>query len=464
MIDPPRLDAYFVAGRERHLAELGDFIRVPSVSALPAHRDDMVRAAEWLAGRLRAAGAPEVEVLPTAGHPVVWGRWPAADPSAPTVLIYGHYDTQPADPFDLWETPPFEPTVRDGRLYARGASDDKGNLLLPVLVAEAFGQLAGGPPIGLVFLFEGEEEIGSPSLRPFLQEHRDRLRASVAISADSAMWSHELPSLVLGSKGLAGLQLDAHGAVGDLHSGLHGGMAPNPLNALATVVASMKAPDGRITIEGFDDDARPLTEREVAEVAAIPFDEGEYARSLGIDAPVGDPEYSPLERNWLRPTLDLNGIWGGFQGEGSKTVIPREAHAKITCRLVPDQDPARVIAAIERHVEANCPPGVTITVRPTAGSSRAYAIDPDHPALIAAREALRASYGQDPLMIRLGGTLPVAEFFKTDLDLDTIFLAWEMPDENLHGPNEFLRLENFDRGLRVYADLMLRLRDAAGGQ
>jgi acetylornithine deacetylase/succinyl-diaminopimelate desuccinylase-like protein len=273
------------------------------------------------------------------------------------------------------------------------------------------------------------------------------------------MWSQELPSLVIGSKGLAGVQLDARGALADLHSGLHGGMAPNPLNALASVVASMKAPDGRITIKGFHDDARDLTEREVAEIAAIPFDESAYARSLGIDAPVGDPEYSPLERNWLRPTLDLNGIWGGFQGEGSKTVIPREAHAKITCRLVPDQDPARVIAAIERHVQAHCPPGVTITVNPTAGSSRAYAIDPEHPALLAAQDALRVSYGLEPLLIRLGGTLPVAEFFKTDLNLDTIFLAWEMPDENLHGPNEFLRLENFDRGLRVYADLLHRLGD-----
>ena len=461
--DDAAFDAHFAAARDRHLAELGDFIRIPSVSALPAHRDDMVRAAEWTAARLRAAGAPEVAVLPTGGHPVVWGRWPAADPAAPTVLIYGHYDTQPADPFELWDSPPFEPTIRDGRLYARGASDDKGNLILPILVAEAFGKLAGGPPVGLVFLFEGEEEIGSPSLRAFLNAHRDRLRASVAISADSAMWSHERPSLVLGSKGLAGVQLDARGAVGDLHSGLHGGMAPNPLNALATVLASMKAPDGRITVDGLADGVRPLTEREVAEVAAIPFDEAAYARSLGIDAPVGDPEYSPLERNWLRPTLDLNGIWGGFQGEGSKTVIPREAHAKITIRLVPDQDPAQVVAAIERHVAAHCPPGVTITIQPTAGSARAYTIAPDHPALLAAFAALRASYGRDPLLIRLGGTLPVAEFFKTDLALDTVFLAWEMPDENLHGPNEFLRLENFDRGLRVYTDLLLRLRETVHG-
>jgi acetylornithine deacetylase/succinyl-diaminopimelate desuccinylase-like protein len=453
--------AWLAENRARLLDELGELIRVPSVSALPAHADDMVRAADWVATRLRAAGVPQVAVLPTDGHPVVLGEWPAADPDAPTVLIYAHYDTQPADPFDEWETPPFEPSIRDGRLYARGASDDKGNLLIPVAVAEAFGQLAGGPPVGLIFFFEGEEEIGSPNLRPFLAAHRDRLRASVAISADSGMWSHEQPSLVLASKGLAGVQLDARGAAGDIHSGLHGGMAPNPLGALATVLASMKDPEGRITIDGFFDAVRPLSELERAEIAAVPFDEAEYGRALGIAGPVGDPAFTPLERNWARPTLDLNGIWGGFQGEGSKTVIPAEAHAKITCRLVPDQDPGAIIAAITRHVALHTPPGVTISVNPTAGSSSAYAIDPQHPALLAAREIMRAEYDRDPYMIRLGGTLPVAEFFKSDLGLDTIFLAWEMPDENLHGPNEFFRLDNFDRGCRVYHQLFARL--AANG-
>ncbi len=449
--------SWFDANRARLLGELGELIRIPSVSALPAHRDDMARAAEWVAARLRAAGVPTVEVLPTSGHPVVLGEWPAADPDAPTALIYAHYDTQPADPFDEWETPPFEPSERDGRLYGRGASDDKGNLLIPVAVAEAFGQAQGGPPIGLTFLFEGEEEIGSPNLRPLLAAHRDRLRADVAISADSGMWSPEQPSLVLASKGLAGVQLDARGAAGDIHSGLHGGMAPNPLGALVTVLASMKDADGRITIDGFFDGVRPLTELERAEIAAIPFDAAGYGRSLGIAGPVGDPAFTPLERNWARPTFDLNGIWGGFQGAGSKTVIPAEAHAKITCRLVPDQDPGAVIAAIARHVALHTLPGVTIAVNPIAGSSRAYAIDPAHPALLAARDVMRAEYGRDPYMIRLGGTLPVAEFFKADLGLDTIFLAWEMPDENLHGPNEFFRLENFDRGFRVYSQLFNRL-------
>lgn len=444
--------------RARLICELGELIRIPSVSALPAHRADMTSAAEWVAARLRAAGVPKVEIIPTDGNPVVLGEWPAANPTAPTALIYGHYDVQPADPFDEWETPPFEPHEREGRLYARGASDDKGNLLIPVAVAEAFGTLAGQPPLGLIFFFEGEEEIGSPSLRPFLAAHRDRLRADVAISADSGMWSHEQPSLVLASKGMAKVQLDARGANSDVHSGLHGGMAPNPLGALVTVLASMKDADGRITIDGFFDDVRPLTELERAEIAAVPFDEAEYGRGLGIAGPVGDPAYSPLERNWARPTFDLNGIWGGFQGEGSKTVIPAEAHAKITCRLVPDQDPSAIIAAITRHVAMHTPPGVVITVNPSASASLPYAIDPQHPALLATREIMRAEYGRDPYMVRLGGTLPIAELFKTNLGIDTIFLAWEMPDENLHGPNEFFRLENFDRGFHVYTELFNRLQ------
>lgn len=451
------LMAWLAANRARLLNDLDELLRIPSVSALPAHRDDMTRAAEWLVARLRAAGVPHAELLPTTGNPLAFGTWSAADPAAPTVLIYGHYDTQPADPFDEWLTPPFEPTVRDGRLYARGASDDKGNLLIPIAVTEAFARIAGEPPVNLVFLFEGEEEIGSPALRPALRTFRERFGADVAISADSAMWSQEQPSLVLASKGLAGVQLDARGAAGDLHSGLHGGMAPNPLAALATVLASMKDADGRITIDGFFDGVEPLTERERAEIAAVPFDEAAYAASLGLVAPVGDLAYSPLERNWARPTLDINGLWGGFQGAGSKTVIPAEGHAKITCRLVPGQEPAAVIAAIERHVAAHTLPGVTITVSGTAGASRAYAIDPEHPALLAASEALYNTYGFDPLLIRLGGTLPVAEFFKADLGIDTILLAWEMPDENLHGPNEFFRLENFDHGFQVYADLLTRL-------
>jgi acetylornithine deacetylase/succinyl-diaminopimelate desuccinylase-like protein len=456
-VDLQALDAYFVAERMRHLKEYRKFLRIPSVSALPSHREDIIRAANWVAQALRSAGVPTVEILPTEGHPVVYGAWPAEKPETPTVLIYAHYDTQPADPLSEWTSPPFEPTIRDGRMYARGASDDKGNLFLTLKVVEAYSTLYGRPPTGLIFLFEGEEEIGSPNLPAFIQEHKERLRADAVISADSVMWSNDEPSLVLASKGLIALQIDARGAESDLHSGLHGGLAPNPLNALTTMLGSMWTLDGKVQIEGFYEEVRPLSEQERAEIAAVPFDEASYERSIGIAAPVGEPGFSPLERNWARPTLDINGIWGGFQGEGSKTVIAREAHAKITCRLVPDQVPSHIIAAIERHVQTHCPADITATVQQIAGSSSAFSIAPAHPVLRVAREALRASYGRDPLLIRLGGTLPVAEYFQRVLGQDIVFLAWSMPDEHLHGPDEFFRLENFDRGLRVYADLFERL-------
>ncbi len=461
-VEMQALDAYFAAERDRHIEEYEEFLRIPSVSALPAHREDIRRAAEWVADALRRAGVPMVEILQTPGHPVVYGAWPAETPGTPTLLLYAHYDTQPADPFNEWTTPPFEPTIRDGCMYARGASDDKGNLFLTIKVVEAYSTLYGRPPIGLIFLFEGEEEIGSPNLRECILEHKERLQADAVMSADSVMWAHDVPSLVIGSKGLIALQIDVRGAESDLHSGLHGGLAPNPLNALTTMLGSMWSLDGRVQIEGFYDEVRSLSDQEKAEIAAVPFDEASYARSVGIDAPVGEPGYGPLERNWARPTLDINGIWGGFQGEGSKTVIAREAHAKITCRLSPDQVPSHVIAAIERHIHTHCPAGITVNVQPTAGSSSAFAIAPTHPVLRVTREVLRDAYQREPLMIRLGGTLPVADYFRQDLGQDIVFLAWSMPDEHLHGPDEFFRLENFDRGLRVYADLFERLSEQWG--
>ena len=451
------LDGYFAARRVRHRDELLEFVAIPSVGADPEHRDDMARAAAWVAGQLREAGVAAVEVVPTAGHPVVWGAIPPPAAAAPTVLVYGHYDTQPADARDGWSSPPFAPVIRDGRLYGRGASDDKGNLLLPIKAVEAYTATGTALPVGVVFVIEGEEESGSANFPAFLTHHRARLGADVAISADSAMWSNETPSLMLGSRGSVSLQLDARGPNSDLHSGLHGGMAPNPLTGLATLVASLFTPQGAVAIEGFHDGVRPLTERERAEIAAVPFDEAAYRHLIGVGALVGEPGYTPLERNWLRPTLDVNGLWGGYQGAGGKAVIPSAAHAKISCRLVPNQDPAAVIAAIERHVLRHCPPGISVAVQPRGSGVPAYTIAPDHPALRATREALRAAYGTEPLAIRIGATLPFAEHFKAILGVDTIGLAWEMPDENLHGVDEFLRLENFDRGMRIYADLFARI-------
>ncbi|MFC0527376.1 dipeptidase [Phytohabitans kaempferiae] len=451
------LREHFRINRAQVIDDISALVGIPSVSALPEHRTDIDHAATWLADRLRRAEVPTVEVMQTAGHPIVWGSWPAP-PGRPTILIYGHYDTQPAGPNEEWHSDPFKASVREGRLYGRGATDDKGNLMIPVAVTEAYARLATRPPVGLIFLFEGEEEVGSPSLVDFIASHSDRLRADYAVSADSAMWGHDEPSLILGSRGLVALQLDAYGAPSDLHSGLHGGLAPNPLNALASVLASMKAPNGRITIEGFDTGIRPLADLHERD---HPFDAGTYSDSVGIPAIVGDPAYSPVERNSIRPTLDVNGIWGGFQGTGSQMIIPAEGHAKVSCRLVADQDPNEVIHAIRSHVARHCPPGVTMEVRSIIESSRAYTIDPHHHGFSMAREALAASYGRDPHLIYMGASLPVAAIVKSMLDIETVFLAWEMPDENLHGPNEFLRLENLDRGLMVYADFFRRLGEQA---
>ncbi len=368
MADFGASEAYLREHDARQLEQLKEFIRIPSISSLPEHAADVRRAAEWVADRLRALGAQGVELLPTAGNPVVYGAWPAPA-GAPTALLYGHYDVQPPDPLDLWETPPFEPTVRDGRLYGRGAADDKGNMFAPLAAIEALLATGEGLPIGIKCLFEGEEEIGSPSLPAFVRENAARLRADFALCADGGMWGPDQPSLTVASKGIAACQLDLRTANTDLHSGQHGMAAPNAVEALARLVTTMHDDAGTITIDGFYEPIRDLTAEERAQIAAIPFDEDEYRRGLDLPALWGEPSYTALERRWARPSLDLNGIWGGFTGEGLKTVTPSEAHAKITCRLVPDQEPGTVLDLIEAHVRKHCPPGATVAMRRFAGAA-----------------------------------------------------------------------------------------------
>jgi acetylornithine deacetylase/succinyl-diaminopimelate desuccinylase-like protein len=450
-------DAYLVKHRERHLAELQDFLRIPSVSALPAHRMDVTRAAEWLAARLGTAGVPDVRIMATDGNPVVYGEWPART-GAPTILLYGHYDVQPVDPVALWHTPPFEPAVREGRLVARGASDDKGSLFIPLAALEAIRSVAGAPPLNIKFLFEGEEETGSPNLAPFLDAQRELLRADVTVSADGGQWDEDTPSLALGNRGLTGLQIDLRGAATDLHSGTYGGAVANPIHALAELLAGMHSADGRVTVEGFYDPVRTLTPAERQELARVPFDEAAFKRSLGVAELVGEADFTPLERTWIRPTLEVNGIWGGFQGAGTKTVLPNEAHAKITCRLVPDQDPDRIAEALERHLRRHAPAGVTLTITRSKGKSRPYLMAADHPALAAAAAALQAAYGRPPVRVRVGGTLPVADLVKRTLGTWLVFFAFGEPDNLVHAPNEFLRLQTFDRGTRAY----VRFFDALG--
>jgi acetylornithine deacetylase/succinyl-diaminopimelate desuccinylase-like protein len=442
--------AWLEANRDRILAELIEFAAIPSVSADPAHGADVSAAATWVANQLSAAGPFAVRIIPTPRNPVVYAEWLGA-PGRPTVLVYGHYDVQPPDPLEKWQSKPFEPAVRDGRLYARGVSDDKGPMLIPIKVAQAFFAVAGGLPVNIKCMFEGEEEIGSPSLEGFIEEHKAMLAADFVLSADGAMWRINEPSLTVASRGLAALEFTLTGPGKDLHSGRHGGGVANPLHAMARLIASLHAADGRVAVAGFYDAVRALTPAERAEIAALPFDEGAYLAQAGASATFGEPGYTTLERQWARPTLEVNGMWGGYEGPGSKTVIPTEAHAKITCRLVADQVPHDVVALVVRHLESQVPPGTRLTIHPGDHGARPYRIAADHFALRAADAALTAVYGVRPLIVRMGGTVPISEIFKRQMGLDTVFFSFSTADEDFHAPNEFFRVHRLHEGLEAWA-------------
>jgi acetylornithine deacetylase/succinyl-diaminopimelate desuccinylase-like protein len=442
--------AHLRANHDRILSELIEFASIPSVSTDPAHASDMTTAANWVAAKLAAAGPMNVRTIATRGNPVVYGEWLGA-PGKLTVLVYGHYDVQPPDPLDKWTTPPFTPTVRDGRLYARGVSDDKGPSLIAIRVAEAFFAVAGALPVNVKFMIEGEEEIGSPHLDSFIATHKELLAADVVISADGAMWRASEPSLTVASRGLAGLNFTLTGAAKDLHSGRHGGSVANPLHAMAQLVASLHHPDGRIAVEGFYDTVRELSADERKAIAALPFDEATYLGQVGAPASFGEAGYTLLERNWTRPTLEINGMWGGYQGPGQKTVIPSEAHAKITCRLVPDQVPDEVVALITRHLEAHVPSGTRLSVMPGDHGTPAAHIEPGHYALKAAASALQAVYGKPPLMVRMGATVPIMELFKRHMGIDTVYFSFSTADEDYHAPNEFFRVHRLHEGLEAWA-------------
>lgn len=449
-------ETYLTDNKARYLDELLDFLRIPSISSLPEHAQDVQDAAEWVGRRLQAAGVEHVQVFPTAGHPVVYGDW-LHQPGRPTILIYGHFDVQPVDPLEQWTHPPFEPTVVDGRLYARGASDDKGNMLTPILAIEALLKTSGTLPVNIKFFLEGQEEIGSPNIPPFLAEHKELFACDLAVSADGGQWSENQAELGVACKGLIGLQIDVRGAKSDLHSGLYGGSVQNPIHALVRLLDSMRSPDGNITVEGFYDQVVPLSEDDRAFIAAIPQDDQELMTALDVPGLFGEPGYSSLERRWARPTLEINGIWGGFQGEGTKTVIPNEAHAKITCRLVANQEPDQIAELIKRHAEQNAPTGVTVTVRQLPGSARAYLMSTDHPGLKAAQTVLHKLYGKDAYYTRTGGTVPVYDLFLNNLGVNTITFGFGLDDEQFHAPNEFFRLTSFERGSQAYCMLLEEL-------
>jgi acetylornithine deacetylase/succinyl-diaminopimelate desuccinylase-like protein len=440
---------YLTANRTRVLEDLIAFARIPSVSTDPAYRDEVRRAAAWVAERLRAAGLDAVRIHATEGHPVVTAEWLGA-PGAPTVLVYGHYDVQPPDPLEAWTSPPFEPAIRDDRIYARGVSDDKGPVLIPIAVAEACLHATGRLPVNLRLLIEGEEECGSPSLEGFLQDHAAELAADWVLSADGAMWRADLPSVTVASRGLVALEFSLFGAAKDLHSGRHGGSVANPLQAIARLVASLHDDRGRVAVAGFYDEVREIDAATLAETRRLPFDEGAYLRSIGALPGGGEAGYGLLERQWLRPTLELNGLWGGYQGAGGKTVIPSVAHAKISCRLVPEQDPGAIAAAIADHLQRDCPPGVRLEIRTGDRGARAYAIPLDHPGLRLAERVLAEIYGRAALRVRMGATLPICEHFRRVLGQETVFFSFSTADEDYHAPNEFFRLQRLEDGLRAW--------------
>jgi acetylornithine deacetylase/succinyl-diaminopimelate desuccinylase-like protein len=433
--------------RDRRLESYKELLRIPSISALPQHADDCRATADWIAADLRAIGVENVSVEETAGHPVVYGDWLHAG-GAPTVIVYCHYDVQPVDPLDLWDSPPFEPVVVDGRMLARGAADDKGQIHLHLRAAEAILATRGKLPVNLRFIFEGDEESSAAPLEGWLATHGERLAADVAIISDSGFFEGNLPAITISLRGMMYAQIDVTGSELDLHSGGYGGAVDNPANALARIITALKGPDGRILIPGFYDDVVALTDEERRLLNELPFDEEAYRAHIGVPALTGESGFSVLERRGARPTLDVNGIWGGFQGAGSKTIIPAQAHAKVSCRLVTAQDPARIFEAFKAFVEDIAPPSVRVEVT-RLGGGRPSLTPVDHPATRAAARALEATFGRAPVYIREGGSIPVCASFEENLGLPVVLLGFTPPDDRAHAPNEWMDLDNYETGIRT---------------
>lgn len=448
---------YLREHQDQFINELIEFLRIPSVSGLSEHIPSVRMAAEWVEKRMKAAGIESVRIMPTDGHPVVYGDWLHA-PGKPTVLVYGHFDTMPAEPLDLWDNPPFEPVIKDGRLYARGATDDKGNMFIPLIVAEAMLKTGGSLPVNLKFLFEGQEEIGSPQLPDFINTNKDLLACDLVLCADGGQWAEDQPALILGTKGLAEMQIDVQGPDHDLHSGVYGGTIANPIHALVHILDSMHDDDGRVTIDGFYDKVRPLTVAERAQLARVPFNEAEYLSETGAINLFGETGFNTYERSGARPTLEINGIAGGFQGEGIKTILPSTAQVKISCRLVADQNPAEIAEFVLAHVNKVAPPGVEVEAYVgEGGPADPYLIPASDPGLAIAASVLKDVYGREPYQIREGGTIPVNALFLQYLKAYTIVFSFGLRDECQHSPNEFFRLSSFQIGQRAYGMLLKRL-------
>jgi Acetylornithine deacetylase/Succinyl-diaminopimelate desuccinylase and related deacylases len=440
------IKAYVEANQQRFLDELFELLRFPSVSADPAYSDDVRRTAAYVAQKLRDAGAENVEICATAGHPIVYGEKIIA-PDKPTVLVYGHYDVQPPDPLDLWETPPFEPTVRDGKIFARGACDDKGQFYMHVKAFELM-QATDTLACNVKFMIEGEEEVGSDNLGIFVKANKERLAADVVLISDTAMISLDTPSLETGLRGLSYVEVEVIGPNRDLHSGVYGGAVANPVTVLAQLIASLHDQNNRITIPGFYDDVVELSEQERESLNAAPFNEAEYKADLGIKALWGESGYTTIERTGIRPTLELNGIWGGYTGKGAKTVLPSKANAKISMRLVPNQDPDKITALFTKHFESLAPEYVTVKVTPHHGGQPAVT-PTDSVAYRAAEKAIEEAFGKKPIPTRGGGSIPIVSLFENELGLKTVLMGFGLDSDNLHSPNEKYDIANYLKGIET---------------
>jgi acetylornithine deacetylase/succinyl-diaminopimelate desuccinylase-like protein len=444
------VQSYIESHRDAFAADLAELLRIPSISAQADKNAETRRAAEWVASQFKNMGL-KPEVIPTKGHPLVYAETPAV-PGKPVVLCYGHYDVQPPEPLDEWISPPFEPTVRDGNIYARGATDDKGQMLTHVKGVEAWIKSGATLPIQVKFLIEGEEEVGSQNLEPFVEQNRDKLACDAVVISDCSQFAPGIPAITYGLRGIAYFELKLRGPKQDLHSGTFGGAITNPANALVTLLATLRDSDGRIQVPGFYDDVEPLTDRERSEYGALPLADAEFMQSVGVEGMFGEIGYTSLERRWARPTCDINGLTSGYQGEGAKTVLPAKASAKFSFRLVPNQDPAKITKSLRTFLEQRLPPGITMELVDHHGAPGVM-VSLESPFMGAAAAAIESAFGRAPVMIREGGSIPIVNTFTGELDADVLLLGWGQNDDNTHSPNEKFSLEDYHRGTLASANL-----------
>jgi len=456
-MDLTTVDNYIELNKDRFLDELIDLLKVPSVSADPAFSKDVHRAAELLSNRLKEIGIDKVEICPTAGYPIVYGE-KIVDEQLPTVLVYGHYDVQPADPIELWTSPPFEPVIKDGKIYARGACDDKGQMYMHVKAVELMMK-TDGLPCNVKFMIEGEEEVGSDNLGIFVKKNKERLKADLVLISDTGMIANDVPSVTVGLRGLSYIEVEVTGPKRDLHSGLYGGAVGNPINILCDMIASLLDEGKKVTIPGFYDGVIEVSAEERAQMAKAPFSEQEYCDELDMKATQGEVGYSTLERATIRPTLDVNGIWGGYTGQGAKTVLASQAYAKISCRLVPGQDPDKITNLLVNHIEGIAPDAVKVKVTPHHGG-QPYLTPIDFPGYQAAHKAMETTFGKAPIPMRSGGSIPIVAMFEDELGLKSVLMGFGLDSDAIHSPNEHYGVFNYLKGIQTIPFFYQNLADS----